>query len=124
MNTVATRPALEKFENVIIGYMFNQAGMPFFRVGSYPAYTIEDGRLVQDNSQEAKDFQARARETKNFINRAKDRQSRGIRIPKTWIRRIVSEETLVQVLLQERVIVSEWADEYFRLVRFLKQLEG
>lgn len=116
----AERPALSKFEGRVVGYILNQAGMVFFRVGSYPHYTIEDGRMVEDKSQESKDLKTRCREAKQAIETIKDKLRRGVRVPNTLMKRVEEEKTLVMALEETKMVHKEWTDHYFQALRFFE----
>lgn len=113
---------MDKFEGQIIGYMLNQARMPFFVVGAYPHYRIENESLVRDNGSDSKAIRAQANEAYDLIRRIQDRVKRGVRIPRTWTRTLEGQVTFVMALEQQRVATKEWCEEFYRAVRWLKTL--
>lgn len=115
---------MEKFENVIVAYMLGQGRMAFAVVHNYPVMTIVDGRMVEDRSECGQEIKAQAREGYELMCRIQDRQKRGIRIPRTWVARLSKLETFVMALRQCRNITEEWAEEFFRSLRWLRTLEA
>lgn len=115
-----TSPSMEKFEGVAVGYMLNMAGMPFFVLGNYPVYTFEDGRLVTDRSEGAKELQAEARAYKQLLQDIQSRHKRGMKIPRTWVARLKKAETLVMAMQECRVVVKEWAEMFHSSLRYLE----
>lgn len=113
---------MEKFEGVYIGYMLNQAHMPFFRISAYPHYKVENDTLVHDDGPESKKMREEAAAILKLIKRVQDRFDRGVRIPRTWIRTIEEQTTFVLALEQQRVAAKEWCEEFHRTVRWLKTL--
>jgi hypothetical protein len=116
--------AHEMFESTSVSYMLNTARMPFFVLGSYPHYAVEADRLVRDTSETSRDLRREANETYDLIKRIQSRQSRGMRIPKTWTRAVDAQSSLVTVLRDQGTITEEWAVEFHRMVRWLRMQVG
>lgn len=114
----------ERFEGQIVGYMFNQAKMPFFVVGAYKHYKIENGRMVTDNGAESQALRAETNALYELISQVSSRVKRGMRVPSTWLAKLETAETLVLAMRECRVITQEWADEFARMVRFTKQYQA
>ena len=114
---------MEKFEGTYVGYMLNTGGMPFFMVASYPHYTFVDGRLVEDTSVESEDLKTRAREYRALMRKVESRVHRNMAVPKSWVRKLEGAETLVMALQELRVVATEWAENFYKTLRFLKVYE-
>lgn len=112
------------FEDTHIGYMLNQAQMNFFRIGSYPHYKVceNTGKLEIDYSDETQALKARARETQKVIKDIADRQKRGMRIPKTWMKKVSDERFLIMALDELQVSVKDWSDEFYRMLRWFETI--
>ena len=110
---------VDRFEGEIVGYILNEARMPFFMSSAYPHYKIENGKLVADNGPESKALREQATAAYDLMRRIQDRTKRGIRIPRTWVRQLESNTTLVLALRECRVITQEWNDQFHRAVRYL-----
>lgn len=113
---------MDKFENVFVGYMLNQARMPFFVTSHYPHYDVKDGKLVTDTSDASKSLRADALEGYDLLRRMSDRVKRGIRIPRTWAKKLEEKLALVIVLEREHIATKEWCEEFYRTLRWLKTL--
>ena len=79
-------------------------------------------RLVEDRSECGQEIKSQAREGYELMCRIQDRQRRGIRIPRTWAERLSKLETFVMALRQCRNITEEWAEEFYRSLRWLRTL--
>jgi hypothetical protein len=110
---------MEKFEGQYVGYMLNQAGMPFFMVSAYPHYKIEGDRLVVDNGKDSQEFRAQATAGRALIRKIHDRYTRGKRIPRTWVKALQEYKILVMVTEELKVAQKEWCEQYFRTLRWL-----
>jgi len=83
--------------------------MPFFRV---TGYTKAEGEL--------KDFVLRARDYEETVKKTADRVKRGMRVPNTWIKKLNGPaQTMLTVLDGHRLSVTEWTENYYRMLRFL-----
>lgn len=102
-----------KFEGHYVGYMFNQAEMPFFRVFGY---TKAEGDM--------EDFVNRAKDYYETLRKTASRVKRGMKVPKTWVKKLNEASPMVTALREEGFCCSEWGDNFFRALRFLKTYEG
>lgn len=111
-----------QFEGVYVPYMLNQAQMCFAVVKNYPHYKFEDGKMVVDRGPESQELCQTAREAYDLINSIERRLKAGMRIPRTWIRKLQAQETLVLVLRDHLVVHKDWATEFQRTLRFTETL--
>jgi hypothetical protein len=110
-----------QFEGTYVPYMLNQAKMCFAVVANYPHYKVEDGKMVKDNGLESQELRQTAIDTYDLIKKMIGKTQAGARIPRTWIRRLQDQETLVLVLRKELVVHKDWADQFQRTLRFFSQ---
>ena len=113
---------MEQFEGTYVRYMLNQASMCFAVVKNYPHYKIEDGKMVVDNGAQSKELRAAAAETYALIQRMDNKVMAGARIPRTWVRKLQEQETLVLVLRENLIVHKDWADNFQRTLRYFESL--
>lgn len=112
---------MEKFEGQYVGYVLNQAAMPFFRVGCYPHHKVEDGRIVEDKGDASQAIRKQALEAYELIKKIQSRHKRGKMNPKTWIKSLGTHAILVEVLYEQKAVVAEWYEQFNRAIRYLNQ---
>lgn len=100
----------EKTENVFVSHMFKQAGMPFFVVCGY---SCKDSALTE----QCQDFH-------RLWEQTAIRVERGMRVPKTWRKKLAESKFLVEAMAQEKLLPDTWVEEHFRAQRFLEQLDA
>ena len=105
------------FENYDVGFILSQASMIFWTVAKYPHYDIaEDGTLKR--SHKPNEIRTMAGETHDAIFKIIDKRRRNVRIPKTLINKVKESDTLVAALMQCKATTREWAEHYFRALRY------
>jgi len=111
---------MENFEGYNVLYMLRQARMPFFHMGMYPAYTLKDGEVVRDHSQKTFEFQRDMRELEELMQFVSSRVERGMKVPETWKKKL-RVEGLAAIIAAEKTssTYKEWAEHYYRALRFL-----
>ncbi|WP_407304019.1 hypothetical protein [Acinetobacter sp.] len=110
----------ETFENVGVLYMFRQASLPFFHMGSYPVYKMENGKVVHDRSEKTQKFQKEMRELCELMTQVSSRVERNMKVPATWMKKLrVEGLAAVLVAKEHKSTFTEWAENYERTLRFL-----
>ena len=102
-------------------YVLRQASMPFFKMGSYPIYKMEDGNPVHDTSDCAKKFQRDMLELQELMVQVSSRVERNMPIPKTWLKKLrVEGRTAVTVGRERSALFKEWTDAFDTAMTFLE----
>jgi hypothetical protein len=110
---------MAQFEGTYVPYMLNQAKMCFAIIRNYPHYKVEGDKLVVDTGPESQELRQVADDCYDLIKRIDGKIKAGMRIPRTWVRRLQAQETLVLVMREQRAVTADWAEEFQRTLRFL-----
>ena len=108
-----------------VGYLINQARLPFFITSHYPLYEVKDNNLVVSKSDDTVSLQKKALEYYDLLNIIQKKITNNKRVTKTAIKKLESDGLIfITAIASVSKSLDQSVVSFSELVDYLKEREG